>query len=148
MLLLYVFYSPQPYVLTRLPFLPMVNDFVPYVSSTIIIIWGIIHIILTRRMVKGFEPTSVDNRRIITMGWVSGGFMLIFVGLLVGLVNYIYGGCPFTYPMCASMLLVMAAWTTATGSRTSATFLKISPAVEAIVAIMILYSELVYLHVI
>jgi hypothetical protein len=82
------------------------------------------------------------------MGWVTGGFMLIFVGLLVGGVNYLYNGCPFTYPMSTLMLLVMAAWTAVTGSRLKVTFLKISPAIEVIVAVMILYSDLVYLHII
>lgn len=81
------------------------------------------------------------------MEWIAQGLTLIFIGLLVLLVNYIYGGCPFTYPAAALMLLVMAAWTALTGGRTSDAFLKISPVVEVIVAILILYSELVLLRI-
>jgi hypothetical protein len=81
------------------------------------------------------------------MGWVTQGLTLIFIGLLVLLVDYIYGGCAFTYPATAVMLLVMAGWTALTGGRTSGTFLKISPVVETIVAILTLYSELVLLGI-
>lgn len=125
----------------------MTSDIVPYISSSLIILWGIIHIIRTKRIVKGYEPTSVDNRRILTMAWGVQGLTLIFIGLLVMLVNYVYGGCPFTYPAAAVMLLAMAAWTALTGGRTSGAFLKTSPAVEIIVAILILYSELVLLGI-
>jgi hypothetical protein len=82
------------------------------------------------------------------MAWVLQGLTLVFIGLLVMLVNYIYGGCPFTYPAAGIMLIVMAAWTAVTGSRAPDAFLKLSPVVETIVAILILYSELILLHMI
>jgi len=123
----------------------MTADIVPYIGSGVIILWGIAHIIRTRHIVRGYEPTSVDNRRIITMEWVTEGLTLIFIGLLVLFARHFYGGCVLTYPMCASMLLVMASWTALTGGRTSVAFLKISPVVETIVAIMFIYSDLVLL---
>ena len=125
----------------------MTADIVPYVGSSVIMLWGIAHIIRTRHIVRGFEPTSVDNRRIMTMEWVAEGLTLIFIGLLVFFARFFYGGCPLTYPMCALMLLVMAAWTALTGGRTSDAFLKISPVVETIVAILFLYSLSTYLGI-
>ena len=125
----------------------MTADLVPYVGSSVIILWGIAHIIRTRHIVRGFEPASVDNRRIMTMEWVAEGLTLIFIGLLVFFARFFYGGCPLTYPMCALMLLVMAAWTALTGGRTSVGFLKMSPVVETIVAILFVYSDLVLLKI-
>jgi len=125
----------------------MIPSIVPYVSSLVIIVWGFIHITRSRRMVAVHEPSSVENRRILTMAWVAQGLVLIFIGLLVLGVRYIYGGCEFTYPAAALMLLGVAAWTALTGSRTSDAFLKMSPVVETIVAVLILYSELVLLRV-
>jgi hypothetical protein len=125
----------------------MIPSIVPYVSSLVIIVWGFIHITRTRRMVTVHEPSSVENRRILTMAWVAQGLTLIFIGLLVLGVRYIYGGCEFTYPMATLMLLGVAAWTTFTGSRTSDRFLKMSPVVEVIVAALLLYSDLVLLRI-
>jgi len=125
----------------------MTTDIVPYIGSSVIILWGIAHIIQTRHIVSGYEPTSVNNRRIMTMEWVAEGFILIFVGLLVLFARHFYGGCPLTYPMSALMLLVMAAWTALTGGRTSVAFLRMSPVVETIVAILILYGTLVLLGI-
>lgn len=81
------------------------------------------------------------------MEWVMEGLTLVFLGLLVFLARFIYGGCPLTYPMCALMLLVMAVWTALTGGRTSDAFLKISPVIETIVAILFLYSLATYLGI-
>jgi hypothetical protein len=125
----------------------MTSDLVPYIGSSVIVVWGIAHIILTGRVVKGYEPISVENRRIVTMEWVAEGLTLVFIGLLVLFARHFYGGCPLTYPATAVMLLVMAAWTALTGGRTSVTFLKISPVVETIVAILLLYSDLVLLGI-
>jgi hypothetical protein len=126
----------------------MTTDLVPYVGSSLIIILGIAHVFLTRRIVQGYESISADNRRIITMSWATQGFTLIFIGLLLMFVRYLYQGCPLTYPASALMFLVMAAWTALTGGRTKVTFLRISPIVETIVAIMFVYSELLLLHLI
>ncbi len=49
------------------------SDALLYAGSIVIIIWGIAHIIPTRAVVKGFEPTSTENKLIMTMEWVSQG---------------------------------------------------------------------------
>ena len=51
-----------------------------YLGATILIVWGIAHIIPTRNVVAGFGPLSEDNRINITMEWVAEGLALAFVG--------------------------------------------------------------------
>ena len=61
-------------------------DVLLYIGSTVILIWGIAHIVPTKSVVKGFGGISEDNIRIITMEWVAEGLTLCFIGLLVLLV--------------------------------------------------------------
>jgi len=42
-----------------------------YAGSIIILVWGVAHIVPTKSVVKGFGPTSEENRRIITMEWIA-----------------------------------------------------------------------------
>jgi len=111
-----------------------------YISSGLILAWGISHIFPTPAVVKGFEPLTPDNRRIITMEWVAEGLTLVFIGLLVGLVEWLYGLNPvsvFVFRFCAGMLFVMALWTLLTGAQTSILPIKICPLVKTICAALI-----------
>jgi hypothetical protein len=49
----------------------MISDILLYVGAGVITLWGIAHIIPTKSVVNGFGQISQDNRRIITMGWVT-----------------------------------------------------------------------------
>lgn len=120
----------------------MVSNILLYIGSGIIIIWGIAHITPTGSVVKGFGTISQDNRRIITMEWVSEGLTLCFIGLLV-LFIALFGQdgnsvSNMVYRAAGGMLLVMAAWTLATGARTAVIPIKICPAVKTLVAALFL----------
>jgi AhpD family alkylhydroperoxidase len=42
-----------------------------HTGSIIIAVWGVAHIAPTKSIVAGCEPLSMDNRRVLTMEWVS-----------------------------------------------------------------------------
>ncbi len=67
-----------------------VNEILLFAGSLIAILWGMAYIVPTSIVVANFGDISDDNRRIITMEWISSGLTLIFTGLLA-LVITVYG---------------------------------------------------------
>jgi hypothetical protein len=57
------------------------------IGGLLTIIWGIAHLFPTNSVVRGFGNISVDNANIITMEWITEGFVLIFIGLLINVVT-------------------------------------------------------------
>lgn len=119
----------------------MLSNVLLYAGSISITLWGIGHIAPTRQVVAGFGTISEEHRRIITMEWVSEGLTLCFIGVLTLLMTLMAGPqnaiADIAYRACGVMLLMMAAWTLATGARTSITAIKLCPAVKAGVAILL-----------
>jgi hypothetical protein len=113
-----------------------------YTGSVVITLWGIAHIAPTKSVIAGFEPLTADNRRILTMEWVSEGLTLCFIGVLAFCVTVMVprdsAGSLLTLRGCAVMLLVMALWTLGTGGRTSIVQFKICPVVKTAVAVLFL----------
>lgn len=54
-----------------------------YVGSFMLLGWGIAHSIPTRNVVCGFGEISPDNRRIITMEWITEGVALVLMSVLL-----------------------------------------------------------------
>ena len=116
------------------------------VGSTVIILWGVSHIVPTNSVVEGFGPITEDNRLIITMEWVAEGLTLCFIGILVLCVTLLARSdnpvSVIVYRAAALMLLVMAGWTGLTGARTSIIPIKICPIVKTVVAILFILGSL------
>jgi len=113
-----------------------------YVGSLVSILWGGAHIVPVKSVVAGFGPITEDNRRIVAMGWIAEGLVLIFIGLLAALVAWT-GGVEnpvsvIAVRFSAAMLLVLAAWTSMTGAKTSILPMKICPFVKTAAAILLL----------
>ena len=53
------------------------------VGALMPVAWGIAHLFPTASVVRGFGPVSDDNRRIITMEWITEGVALTFTGTVV-----------------------------------------------------------------
>jgi hypothetical protein len=66
----------------------MTNQILLYVASALPLVWGVAHLVPTKSVVAGFGDISVDNRRIITMEWITEGVSLIFIGVLLACVTY------------------------------------------------------------
>ena len=60
-----------------------------YTGAALTIVWGIAHLFPTKSVVKGFGDISIDNKRIITMEWITEGVALILIGVLVGAVTLV-----------------------------------------------------------
>lgn len=122
------------------------NEILIYVGAGVITLWGIAHIAPTRSVVGGFEPTSQDNRRIITMEWIAEGLTLCFIGLLVLFVTALEGAesgvSLIVFRASAAMLFVMAGLTALTGARTSVLPIKICPFVKILVAVLFIVGSI------
>ncbi len=118
----------------------MLNETLIYIGSAIIIAWGIVHLIPTGAIVKGFGDISGDSKKILTMGLLAEGFTLIFLGVLPLVFTILSGpqGKPadIVYVACGAMLLLMAVITTLTGARTAEIPYKICPLVKTAVAVL------------
>ena len=55
----------------------MFNLILLYSGSAFISLWGVAHLFPTRSVVSDFEEISLDNKRIITMEWITEGIALI-----------------------------------------------------------------------
>ena len=73
----------------------MLNQILLYLGALLPLGWGIAHLSPTKAVVAGFGEISIDNRRIITMEWITEGVALIFLGALLQFVGpWGTGRCP------------------------------------------------------
>ena len=118
----------------------MLNETLIYIGSSIIIAWGIAHLIPTRQIVKGFGDISDDSKKILTMELLAEGFTLIFLGVLPLVFTILSGpqGKPadIVYLSAAAMLLLMAVLTAFTGARTPDIPYKICPVIKTVTAVL------------
>jgi hypothetical protein len=125
----------------------MINETLLYIGSTIIILWGIAHLIPTKAIVKGFGEISADNKKILAMESIAEGLTLIFLGVLPLLVTNLADSqsreAVIVYLACGIMLLVMAILTLATGARTAGIPYKICPAVKTVVAVLYILGSII-----
>jgi hypothetical protein len=112
----------------------MINLTLIVSGGVLILAWGSAHIFPVQGVVKGFGGLSPDNRQILLMEWVAEGLTLVFLGVLVLSLASTSGrfspAAILVYRLVAGMLLVMAAWTQATGARTAILPIKLCPWVK------------------
>lgn len=105
-----------------------------YVAAALIALWGVSHAVPTRQVVKGFEPITVDNRRVLTQEWLAEAFTMWGVAALVVVVTVVDADSAVTdwaYRACAGLLLALAVLTAVTGARTPVIWFKICPVLLA-----------------
>ncbi len=54
-----------------------------YIASVLTAAWGVAHLSATRGVVAGFGDITRDNRRIVTMEWITEGVALVSIAALV-----------------------------------------------------------------
>jgi hypothetical protein len=64
------------------------NQVLLYLGSFLLLFWGVAHLFPTKSVVRGFGDISPDNKRIITMEWITEGLALMFIGAVVASVTY------------------------------------------------------------
>ncbi len=105
------------------------SEVLAYVAAGLIGLWGVAHAIPTRQVVAGFEPITVDNRRVITQEWLAEAFTMWGLSLVVVLATIGSGGSTTDriYLGAAGLLVALAVLTALTGGRTPVIWFKICP---------------------
>ncbi len=112
-----------------------------YIGAGLTIVWGISHLFATRGAVENFGNISIDNRRIITMEWITEGVTLIFIGFLVASITAINQNTIVSstvYIICAFVLFVMSIVSLFTGFRVNFLPYKLCPVIFSASAILFL----------
>jgi hypothetical protein len=108
----------------------MVASILIYAASLLLLGWGIAHLFPTSKVVQGFGEISIDNKRIITMEWITEGVALIFIGLLVGITTFLDGTSLLSkavYSSTVVVLNVLSVVSLFTGFRNSFIAFKLCP---------------------
>jgi hypothetical protein len=85
-----------------------------YVAAAVIAAWGVSDALPTRHVVAGFDPTAVDNHRVILQEWIIEAVAMAF-----------------------------AVVTAFTGARTSVIWFKICPALLSSTAALLVVASVV-----
>ncbi len=120
----------------------MNNDLLIYFGSSIIMFWGVAHILPTKAVVNGFKELSKENNLIKTVEWVAEGFAFLFIGLLVTAVTSIIGadriGSSIVYILSAIALISLTFWSLTFGKQTNFLPVRICPLIKTFVAALYL----------
>ena len=116
-----------------------------YVAAGLIGLWGVAHAIPTRQVVAGFEPITIDNRRVITQEWLAEAFTMWGLALVVVLATIGSGGTitDRVYAGAAALLVALAVLTAVTGGRTPVIWFKICPVLLTTSAALLVAAALV-----
>lgn len=121
-------------------------DALAYAAAGLLLLWGTAHVIPTRQVVAGFGGISGDNRLVLVMEWVAEALAMWFVAALVAAVTLAGDGeavVGLVYRVCAGFLVVLGAWTAATGARTPVVWFKACPAVMAAGAALLVAASVI-----
>jgi hypothetical protein len=117
-----------------------------YLGSGLTVLWGVAHLFPTKSVVQGFGEISIDNKRIITMEWITEGLALIFIGVLVATVTVIDPSnvvSTAVYFVSVIMLLVMALLSLFTGFKVSFLPFKLCPFIFTASTVLIMIGGLI-----
>ena len=119
----------------------MVNQVLLYAASFLLFAWGFSHLIPTKSVVQGFGEISVDNKRIITMEWITEGVALIFSALVITAIAFIGHTTIISKTVCRiffAMLNVLSIVSLFTGFKINFLPFKLCPIIFTTSSILIL----------
>jgi hypothetical protein len=117
-----------------------------YAASFVLCGWGVAHLFPTRNIVRGFGEISADNKRIITMEWITEGVALVFIGFVVAATTYLDGASILSkviYSSTIVVLCVLSVVSVFTGFRNSFVAFKLCPVIFTGSSIMMIVGSLV-----
>lgn len=117
-----------------------------YVAAALTGLWGISHLVPTSSVVNDFGTISADNRRIITMEWITEGVALVFNGLLVACVAYVDPTSTVSkvvLGLAAGQLIVLAVVSLFSGFRVNFLPFKLCPVIFATSALLVVIGGLI-----
>ena len=117
------------------------------VAATLVALWGVAHAIPTLQVLAGFEPISVDNRRIVLQEWLAEAVTMWGIAAIIVSVTVAAGAgamaSHWVYRASAGLLLALALLTSVTGARTPVVGFKICPVLLTISAVLLVSASLV-----
>jgi hypothetical protein len=102
-----------------------------YTAATLLALWGAAHLVNTPRVIPSLHPSTVDDRRVITMEWINEGLTLVFLAGIAITVTLL-GDSNVTRSVLwgtVIMLNVMSAASLATGFRVKFIAYRLCPVI-------------------
>jgi hypothetical protein len=122
------------------------SEALAYVASGILLIWGVSHVVPTKKVVSDFGVIGYDNRQIIRMEWIAESLALAFVAILVfatALSEIGEVAAALNYRISAGFLVAIGALTTVTGAKTEVVWFKACPAVMGVAASLLVAASFI-----
>lgn len=107
------------------------NDVLLFAAAAPLAVWGLAHLVMTRRIVSGFGLSSEDDQRVVTMEWIGEGVTLVFLATLVTAVALAEPDATgrVVLWLVVGMLNVMSAVSLATGFRVDFIAYRLCPVI-------------------
>ncbi len=105
-------------------------DVLALLAAALVALWGVSHAVPTRQVVAGFEPTGIDNHRVILQEWLAEALTMWGLAALVIAITVVGGSERLTdtvYRAVAGLLIALAVLTALTGARTRVIWFKVCP---------------------
>ncbi len=117
-----------------------------YLAAALVALWGVAHAVPTRQVIAGFEPITLDNRRVILQEWLAEAFTMWGVAAVL-IAATVAGGAHagvslWVYRVAAGLLIALAGLTTLTGARTPVIWFKICPVLLTGSAVLLVIASL------
>ena len=116
-----------------------------YTAAAITGIWGILHVMPTVRVLRGFEPITRANRYVLLQEWVAEGMTMWGIAALVVAVTAAdsgSGAATAAYGASAALLVALATLTALTGARTGVIWFRICPYLQGVSAALLIGAAL------
>jgi hypothetical protein len=101
-----------------------------YIAAATRALWGVSHVIPTRRVVAGFAPITAANRWVLMQEWLAEAFTMWGIAALIVTDTAVQGSAStrdWVYRVLAGLLLALATLTARPGRRTQVIWFKICP---------------------
>lgn len=111
-----------------------------FVAAGLTGLWGVAHLFATRGVVAGFGDISLDNRRVITMEWITEGVALISVAAVVAVATAIEPASKLAtaaFAVAIGTLAVLAVVSLFTGFRIRFLPYRLCPFIFTLSAVLI-----------
>lgn len=116
------------------------------IAAGLLGVWGLLHAVPTRAVVRGFGDISTDNRRVLVQEWLAEAVAMWSFAALLVTVSTVGAGTSaavWTYRVMATALLALAVLTSLTGARTPVVWFKVCPVLLTGSAVLLLAASLV-----
>ena len=115
-----------------------------YIAAILTGTWGVAHAVPTRKVLAGFAPITIDNRRVLLQEWLAEAVAMWGIAALVVVVTVVDAHSEVTawvYRVGAGLLIALAALTALTGARTPTIWFKICPVLLGMSAALLLIAS-------